>query len=240
MRVEKMALLERVCDQAGDAPAEVFAGIFHDLRNVLTSLELSISGLNDGDERRQRIAARLRQHAALAGALSQEGAWLIGRERQARQPEWLMLRRLVESVCHPVASAHGCAIHVNIDAAATIYARRLPLERTLFNLLSNAAKADAGRIEIELAARQGRLVLSVRDAGGGLPEAMRDNPFAITASEAGGARLRLGLWLSRTLMREEGGDVELVATGETGTEFMITLPNMALCGLDRPAQTARA
>lgn len=111
-------------------------------------------------------------------------------------------------------------------ASPTVMASRIRLEQILVNLLQNALDAlkdrPDPRIEIELAERDDRVLVSVRDNGPGLgPEAAGNlfMPFQ-TTKERG---LGLGLVISQEIAQELGGTLRLDPGSTKGASFTIDL-----------------
>ncbi len=106
------------------------------------------------------------------------------------------------------------------------------VEQILVNLLTNAAKYTDGAGHIGLAARAegGDIVITVRDAGIGMPAEMLPRNFdAFTQVEHPADRSRGGLGLGLTLVRRfaelHGGSVSVASAGPgLGSEFTIRLP----------------
>jgi signal transduction histidine kinase len=210
--------------RAVEVPAEAVAGIFHDLRNILASLELSVERLDQrNDPAARELGTRLRQHVELAGLLSQAGAQIVNGRPREDTARWHDLRAIVERARELLGPADKLQIDVRVEAGESVYGRDFPLLRALYNLLANSAKAGAGVVTVQLAKDGRRVALVVRDTGPGLPPSVREDPFAIRSREDG-RRLSVGLWLARMLMRGEGGDVELLSTGSDGTTFVLVLP----------------
>ncbi len=106
------------------------------------------------------------------------------------------------------------------------------LVQVLINLISNAVKygqADAPRITIRAAARDGRVTVDVADNGPGIPPGDWSRVFEKFArlgevTLAGSAGL--GLPISREIMRALGGDLRLVPS-DSGARFRLTLRRAA-------------
>jgi two-component system NtrC family sensor kinase len=100
------------------------------------------------------------------------------------------------------------------------------IQQVLVNLLVNAVQAmpDGGDIRITASLDEEYLTLLVSDSGGGIPEAIRDRifvPFYTTKNEEGTG---LGLALSKSLIEQHGGRLELLRSDGTGSVFSIRLP----------------
>ncbi len=105
------------------------------------------------------------------------------------------------------------------------------VEQILVNLLANAVQhtPEGSVVRLELSAREGFVVFTVRDQGPGVPPTELEQIFDIYATRKEG-NLRgvgLGLPLSRRLARLLGGDLLAVATGGQGGEFRLELPATA-------------
>ncbi|WFS63097.1 HAMP domain-containing sensor histidine kinase [Pseudodesulfovibrio thermohalotolerans] len=100
------------------------------------------------------------------------------------------------------------------------------IQQVLVNLLVNAVQAmpEGGEIRVEGAMDGEDMVILVSDSGGGIPEAIRDKifvPFYTTKNEEGTG---LGLALSKSLIEQHSGRLELLRSDETGSVFSIRLP----------------
>jgi C4-dicarboxylate-specific signal transduction histidine kinase len=114
---------------------------------------------------------------------------------------------------------------VGVDVRATRVAQ------VLLNLVLNAAQAipegDAQhqRIEVRVRPSGDRALVEVADTGPGVPEAVAGRlfePFFTTRSAFGGTGL--GLWLSRSIVEEEGGTLTWRNRPEGGAVFTVSLP----------------
>ncbi|TGQ91380.1 sensor histidine kinase [Mesorhizobium sp. M8A.F.Ca.ET.208.01.1.1] len=111
-------------------------------------------------------------------------------------------------------------------ASPLVMASRIRLEQILVNLLQNALDAMKDRpdprIEIDLAERDDRVLISVRDNGPGLgPEAAGNlfMPFQTTKEKG----LGLGLVISQEIAQELGGTLRLDPDTAGGASFTIDL-----------------
>lgn len=97
--------------------------------------------------------------------------------------------------------------------------------RVILNLLLNAIQAldRAGFVSVELKAGEGYAAISVRDNGSGIsPEHLAKifRPFFSTKRRGTG----LGLSLSRRIVEQHGGSIEVRSSLGEGAEFTIRLP----------------
>lgn len=134
------------------------------------------------------------------------------------QPEvGLLLPALPANVALVRQALAGLADDLGIDAtrAADI---KIALTEACTNVVVHAYGDETGPLEVMMAVLHGRLVLTVRDRGGGL--------HPLPAREDGGAPLGFGLALIASLSDEVG-----IVAGRHGTELSIAF---ALNGLSAP------
>ena len=104
------------------------------------------------------------------------------------------------------------------------------LERALYNLLSNAAKATpaGGTVQIELRQKNGWLYLSVEDHGNGIPASVMANIFTryqrAPGLEDGRHGLGLGMALVRSTATVHGGTVLIQQPVSGGTKVTLSFP----------------
>lgn len=102
------------------------------------------------------------------------------------------------------------------------------LQQVLVNVLSNAADAVAGRedrrIMVTAGVGGGRVLLSIRDHGPGVPKAIADrifDPFFTTKRV--GAGMGLGLSISYNILKDFGGELRVANDPEGGAVFTLDL-----------------
>ncbi|MEZ5759803.1 MAG: ATP-binding protein [Paracoccaceae bacterium] len=143
--------------------------------------------------------------------------------------EVIDLRRVVSGaveIAAPRARALGIVPEiVTPDAPVPARAGPVRMEQVCVNLLLNAFDAAAeagGKVQVRLGPGP---VLTVADTGPGIPEdrlAQVWEPFFST--KTGGEGLGLGLSISRAIVEEFGGRVDIRSTPGHGTEVIVTLP----------------
>ncbi len=95
------------------------------------------------------------------------------------------------------------------------------------NLGVNALDAmpDGGTLTFAAEARESRLRVSVRDTGHGIPDEATGRifqPFFTTKPPGRGTGL--GLFVTRRIVEDLGGTLEVAETGPGGTTFVVNLP----------------
>ena len=124
---------------------------------------------------------------------------------------------------------------------STIAARvdRDMLRQVLVNLCDNSALAmgdRSGRMLFVLASVGDLVILDVRDDGPGVDESVRGRLFEpYTTTRGIGEGMGLGLAISKKILLDHGGDLELHDTSPEGTTFRLTLPRAQQDGDDESA-----
>jgi two-component system OmpR family sensor kinase len=123
------------------------------------------------------------------------------------------------------ARRRGIAYGKNFEARPTIVSDGDRVLQIISNLLSNAFRwtPDGGRVELELAASNGRVAVAVDDNGPGVPAVERDRifrPFWSRDDSGTG----LGLAIAHELAVALGGTIELETKAGPGSRFELVLP----------------
>jgi signal transduction histidine kinase len=138
----------------------------------------------------------------------------------------------VEPLIHPQVQVRGLRYDgFQPDPALRVRADPEKLQQILLNLLSNSIKFTdpGGRVALASEARDGKVLVRVRDTGRGIPadklEAIFE-PFtrvenALTRTTEGTG---LGLAISRDLARAMGGDITAESEPGQGSVFTVVLP----------------
>jgi signal transduction histidine kinase len=117
------------------------------------------------------------------------------------------------------------------ESDANVWMDAAAIDRALANILSNGIEAageskSAGNVEVRLAldANGNRVSIHVRDNGLGIADAEQDRIFAMFESSKGSAGTGLGLPISRKILQEHAGDIELHSQSGGPTEFTLWWP----------------
>jgi two-component system NtrC family sensor kinase len=115
--------------------------------------------------------------------------------------------------------------HYGPERMLYCYAGRL--NQVLMNLLSNAADAIAGegKIVITTSHTAEVFLISVRDTGGGIPDAIRSkifDPFFTTKPVGQGTGL--GLAISYGIVQDHSGSIEVHSDEGAETDFIVRIP----------------
>jgi PAS domain S-box-containing protein len=144
------------------------------------------------------------------------------------------LRPLAESVLDSARLRTPERIELRLEqngARAVALADEDKLRQVLVNLLDNAIKysPDGGDVTVELAGGHGRVRVTVRDCGLGIPPGEQERVFekfyrldpALTRGVGGSG---LGLFISRELVSRMGGSLTVRSQQGEGAAFVVDLP----------------
>ncbi|CAB1367680.1 sensor histidine kinase [Denitratisoma oestradiolicum] len=160
---------------------------------------------------------------------------------QSQDPELLDINGLVRSTCNFVKFDRRVRlIDLRLalgDNLPAIFVTADHLVQSILNLLINAADAmqgkagDSPRIEVMTSLQNGRVLIEISDNGCGI--APSDLPLVFNehfTTKGPGRGSGLGLALSRSLIRDAGGDISIDSTPGVGTTVTVTLPIPSLGG----------
>jgi two-component system, OmpR family, sensor histidine kinase KdpD len=223
---------ERVSEliEVNQMKSDFVATVSHELRTPLTSilggvvtlrrLDLAAEhrqGMLDVIERQGHRLLRLIEQLLTEARLEHEG------ETTFRDPVDLAV--LVETVARDFESS-GRPVQVHVPPGSTVLGNSDALQQVLINLLDNAHKYGAPPVRVVVQRQAGATLLTVTDAGGGIPPDARDRIFeGFTRLEANGHSPGIGLGLSivRRLVLACGGTVTAEAAEDGGAALRVTL-----------------
>ncbi len=194
------------------AMGELASGIAHEIKTPLSYATLGVDLLEKqlpAEERLQHQLNRIRKGLDRATHIAQEVLHFARRSPQPMQPVAL------DKVIHSALELMGhrlkpFTIHRNLAPQLTVVGDPVKLEEVLINLLSNAidASREERRLEIHSEAMGDRVLLHIRDYGGGIPEAQQSaclRPFHTTKPNGTG----LGLAISQQIIQQHQGELSL-------------------------------
>lgn len=216
--------------------AAVFA---HEYNNLITpAINYARKGLELDDPDLLRKAAETIVRSA--DALTSMAERILGMARRtAPKREPVGLRRLVEEAVATLGRDLGkdrIQLSLDIDPSLKVMGDPGSLHQVLFNLISNARQAmlpGGGRLTIRArrdAGTPGFVRIEVADTGCGIrPEDLErifEPFFSRRDREAGTGQggVGLGLYVSREIVRDHGGNLSASSSPGEGTTFVCLLP----------------
>ena len=220
---------------------EFLSMVSHEFKTPISALNLQVQMLAQSADRspdaplsseRARVKA-LHQQTRRLGRLVQ-GLLDIGQITAGRlvlRPEPVDLAAVVRDAAErwrePLARAQ-CPLRMRCPPSVPGRWDRLRLEQIIDNLLSNAAKYGAGKpVELTVEADDATAHVVVRDEGIGIPSQDRQRIFerferAVAPRHYGG--FGLGLWIVRSIVNAQGGEIRVASELGRGSTFRVTLP----------------
>ena len=141
--------------------------------------------------------------------------------------DWTFLSDFYHN-CRPIIELYGPNFLKNITSRPChIMASKEQLFRALENLLYNAADFTPpdGKITLSLTTDEAFAYIAISDTGCGIPEKDLPNIFRrsyTTRSDKGGQGL--GLAITRAIILEHAGEINVFSKEGEGTTFTISLP----------------
>lgn len=228
---EKTGHLHKLLTERGQLIAE----LGHDMKSPLTSLSnmAQIIRLNDImlDEDTHKKMVHIEEQCNILSDRLKSIQEIAAQTGSPAKMEPLLLNTFLSDFCHncrPIIELYGPNFFENITPhPCHIMANRDQLFRALENLLYNAADFTPpdGKITLTLTADEDYAYISVSDTGCGIPEKDLPNIFRrsyTTRSDKGGQGL--GLAITRAIVLEHAGEIEVVSKEGDGTTFTICIP----------------
>jgi signal transduction histidine kinase len=243
---ERQDLWSRVFHLERLAQAGLMAGgLVHDTRNLLAALSGHCQ-LAQRDDLAPVVQEHLQKSVELAQRASKAmSVFLTFARGHGRTVQACPLGAVAADAVRflePALRETETRVELCIEDGLTARCEPTLLLQALVNLVLNAVRAMGGRPgRIEIGGRlgaDGRAVLDVADDGPGVPPAVRARlfqPFATAPAlrapaGAGAPGTGLGLFVTRRVLEEQDGTIDLVERAGPGATFRITLPGVARAG----------
>ena len=210
------------------AVGELAAGIAHDLRNPLTSVQMALDNLRR-DMQEPEIIGRIDIITDEIKRITRQLNQHLDQVRQRpEKPVVVDVGEVIENLVSLAAYQlhENIAIHFEVEEQLTCLLPHSRLRQALLNLILNAGQIlgdTPGEIMIEACRKDDTLELTVADSGPGFPPMMLEEgvqPFR--SSRVGGTGL--GLVMVRRFTRDLGGELQIRNRDEGGACVTIRLP----------------
>ena len=220
VQTEKLALIGKFA-----------AGISHDIRNPLAvisqaSFNIKREAKKMGNEKILKYTEKIDKNVTRATEIIQK---LLNFSKPTYSKlKKLNLREIIdESIELSRLENRNIDIYISndLDNSVKIYGDKNSLIQVFVNIIINAMEAMnyEGRIDISMKRENNFAVVSIKDTGKGIPEAIQKQIFEpfFTTKETGTG---LGLAIAYRIIKDHGGVIEFRTEENKGTEFIIKLP----------------
>ncbi len=231
-------------DQLGHARklgtlSDMAGRIAHAFNNTLAVLQghaellahqLPVSGATRDD------VAALQSAAERAAGITRQLLGFSG--GNAARPELVHPQRIVNGLLPSLRRLLPDSVQLHVDQGDTrlgVVVDRAQFEQVLVNLVANARDAMPCGGGLFISVRAGdsadgqrpRVLIAVRDTGGGIPDRIRTRIFEpFFTTKAPGRGTGLGLAMVESIVRRAGGRIDVETGPRRGTEFTISLPRV--------------
>jgi len=221
-------------------------GVAHELNQPLNAIKVGSEFLKMMAQKKQKIPDdRMLQVATEISGQVDRASIIINRltefeEKRGFQKEKVQINDVIQKTLVIIEQQLLLDnIRVTLDLEQDlplIYGQANRLEQVMYNLLTNAADAimavkdDEDGIEGRLIAirsftEQNRIKVWVSDTGIGVPEEIQDRIFEpFFTGKAAGKGAGLGLCISREIVRNHGGRIQLKTWKMRGSTFVLSFP----------------
>ncbi len=226
-RVEFLTQLLARLNAALSAQQVFVADAAHELLTPLTALQVQVQVLERArsEDRRQQATQDVRKSLERCVELTRQLLSLA--RHSAEQPSGPAHRhslgqavRAAMSDVLPKAHARGIDLGIARETESFVVADGKAIQTLIANLLDNAIKYSPanGRVDVSILERNAQPLITVSDAGPGIPVADRERVFdrfyRVSDAETEGSGL--GLAIAREIATRHGASIELRVPGALG------------------------
>jgi signal transduction histidine kinase/DNA-binding LacI/PurR family transcriptional regulator/AraC-like DNA-binding protein len=231
-------------EEAAHLKSRFLSMVSHELRTPL-SLIVGLSDMalkGEGIEKRdiEQINTSAQHLAHLIGDVLDLASSEAGQLRILREPlDLAEVFNVTTRIGEEMAHQKGLAFHAILPARSPwILGDRTRLRQVVLNLLTNAVKfTPAGQIRLEVVVEQNHVSIMVSDTGIGITPTEITSIFdeftrSERANEIHAEGLGLGLAITKELVQQHGGKIEVQSPGMlgSGSTFTLTLPVISIHG----------
>jgi signal transduction histidine kinase len=155
------------------------------------------------------------------------------KSRELKKVDICELARIAMDTIDPLAIQRNVKLHFDADSDIILTADPDEIEIILNNLLSNAVKynKEGGKVDLNIRKRKDEVVFKVKDTGIGISEENKEKLFK-EFSRIKNEQTRditgsgLGLSITKRMVEQYHGHIEVESTPESGSTFTVTIPMM--------------
>lgn len=228
----------RLAEEANRLKSRFLSMVSHELRTPLSLIvglsEMVLRSRNVEKRDIEQIHANAQHLARLIGDVLDMASSEAGQLRIVREPQDLAdVLRVAAKIGEQLATSKGLRWQANLPTQGPwVLGDRTRLRQLTLNLIGNAVKfTTEGEVRIDVTVQGGQAVVSVSDTGPGIPPEEIETIFtefyrSSYAVESGTSGIGLGLTITRELIEQHGGNIQVRSPGllGRGSTFTFTLP----------------
>ena len=231
------------------AAGELLGGVAHEVNNPLMAIashaELRLADTKLSAEQRNEMQSILRQAQRAAKLLRGLLRFVRAGEKRSTSVNLNDVARAAIDLVSYRFSIDEITLEGRLDPELPpVVGDANRLEQVIVNLLSNALDAlrtvkPPRRLIVDTYTDDtgGKVCMTVTDNGPGVAPEIADRLFRPFASTKGLRGTGLGLYISRQLVREGEGELDLVKLPESGARFLLWLPSARVAVPRAPVET---
>ena len=225
---EKERSEEELRAGAAKAVCDLAAGVAHEIGNPLNALALNIQMLERDPTDRESIDICKSQIKRLDGIIRDFLAAL--RPTKPNLAPGSLADPLKDCLATMRGQLEERRIHVTLDVPSslpTVALDRSQMVQVFFNILKNALEAmkDGGTIAMSMSSDDDTVAVRIADSGEGMPPERLAHLFEpYRTSKANGTGL--GLMITRRIVVDHGGTIDVESEAGRGTAFTVRLPRL--------------
>jgi two-component system sensor histidine kinase CreC len=218
---------------------EYVAALTHEIKSPLAAIRGAAELLREPlpEDARIRFVGNVEEQVQRAQDLVDRMLELSGLERRRvlQQSGPVSLAQIADAVrdeMTPLATRRNVELFIDVDPALTVTGERFLLQRALANLVLNAIEFSPreGTVTVDAHPVRGRVELTVRDHGTGLPpyaqERVFEKFFSLPRPDTGRKGTGLGLAFVREVAMLHGGSARLANHPDGGAIATLVLPRL--------------
>jgi len=206
---------------------QLAASVGHELRNPLGVLSNSLYvlklKLTDGDEKVRRQIGIMERELQRSNKIIED---LLNFSR-GRKPSLARhdVNEILKEVLSKVEIPEGVTMLPTLGRVPPVMADSDQLQSVFLNLICNGIQAirETGTLKVEANSKDGLVEVRISDTGVGIPQENLEKifePLFTTKSKGIG----LGLAISKRVIEDHGGTIEVVSKPDVGSTFVVRIP----------------
>ena len=206
---------------------ELLQAVSHELRTPLSRIHFAADLIRTADEEQREGKLQAMESAAddLDKIVGELLTYARAENPEQQAPTDFMIGPLLTALFEKQRLLHPGAEFRSTESVGTarVRADSDSFERVLSNLISNAARSGASRIEVSAEQTASQLVITVDDNGPGIPVEDRERIFEpFVRLDTSGPGVGLGLAIVRRIVLHQGGSIEVLDSPAGGCRMQTT------------------